>query len=458
MAFDFKFPDVGEGIHEAELVEWLVKEGDTITADRPLANVETDKAVVEIPSPKTGVVLKLHAKMGDTIHVGQVIVTIGAPGEAYAGPTGAAAPTPKAGASIPQAKAQPVAAAPAPTRVPAAAPAAQAAPRPQSPAGTPAPGFVPAQIPATGILAMPHTRRMARELGIDISKIRGSGPGGRITDEDVTRMAAGGGNAPVGPPQAAVTGGVSLPAFEKASWVATGDEERVPYKGLRKKIGDHLARSNLMAPTAVQFDEVDMSELVAVREKEKPRAEKQGIKLTYLAFIVKAVAHALKEFPYVNASLDEDPQRGQEIVLKKYYNVGIAVDTPDGLIVPVIKDADKKSILQTAREITEKAALTRDRKIGLDDLRGGTFTITNIGSIGGTVGVAIVNYPEVAILALGTIRKEPRVIEDRILVRQVMGISLSFDHRVVDGALAARFGNEVKKHLEDPYSMLLEVI
>ena len=445
MAFDFKFPDVGEGIHEAELVEWLVKEGDTVKADQPIANVETDKAVVEIPCPRAGVVLKLHTKMGDTIHVGAVLVTIGAPGEAYSGPTGAVAPSAAAKAVVPM---------PQPKAPATATPTATVAQRPQpQKVAAPTQGFVPAQIPGT-VLAMPHTRRMARELGIDISKIQGSGPGGRITDEDVTRMAASGGNTPVGP-QAAVTGGVSLPAFEKASWVATGDEERIPYKGLRKKIGDHMARSNLMVPTAVQFDEVDMSELVAVREKEKPRAEKQGIKLTYLAFIVKAVAHALKEFPYVNASLDEEKQ---EVALKKYYNVGIAVDTPDGLIVPVIKDADKKSILQTAREITEKAALTRDRKIGLDDLRGGTFTITNIGSIGGTVGVAIVNYPEVAILALGIIRKEPRVIEDRILVRQVMGISLSFDHRVVDGALAARFVNEVKKHLEDPYSMLLEVI
>ncbi len=435
MAFDFKFPDVGEGIHEGELVEWLVKEGDVVKADQAIANVETDKAVVEIPCPKGGVVLKLHAKVGDTIHVGQVILTVGEAGEKYAGP---AVPAPTAKAAAPPAK---------PQTLPSAAPAPKAAPT----AGPTA--FRPAQIPGT-VLAMPHTRRMARELGMDISRVQGTGPGGRITDEDVQRFAAGGGSVS---PQAtqAVAGGVGLPALEKASWVATGDEERVAYKGLRKKIGDHMARSNLLVPTAVQFDEVDVSELVVAREKEKARAERRGIKLTYLAFIVKAVAHALKEFPYVNASLDDEKQ---ELVLKKYYNVGIAVDTPDGLIVPVVKDADKKSILQIAKEISEKAMLARDRKIALEDLRGGTFTITNIGSIGGTVGVAVVNHPEVAILALGAIRKEPRVVEDRILVRHVLGVSLSFDHRVVDGALAARFVNEIKKHLEDPYAMLLEVI
>ncbi len=454
MAFEFKFPDVGEGIHEAELVEWLVKEGDVVQADQAIANVETDKAVVEIPCPKGGLVLKLHAQAGEKIHVGQVIVTVGAAGEKYAGPSAAAAKAPPA---TPKQAAAPATAmtptrplaAPTPAVAPARAPVAAAA------------AFEPAQVP-NPVLAMPHTRQLARELGVDLKRMQGTGRGGRITDDDVKRLAAGGGSAsPAGQAGAAAVGsmgGVGLPAFEKVSWVATGAEERVAFKGLRKKIAENMVRSNLLVPAAVQFDEVDVSELVAVREKEKPRAEKQGVKLTYLAFIVKAVAHALKEFPFVNASLDEDPQRGQEIVLKKYYNVGIAVDTPDGLIVPVVKDADKKSILAIAREISEKAELARERKIALEDLRGGTFTITNIGSIGGTGGVAVVNHPEVAILALGSIRKEPRVVEDRILVRNVMGVSLSFDHRVVDGALAARFVNEVKKHLEDPYSMLLEVV
>ncbi|MBS3063205.1 MAG: 2-oxo acid dehydrogenase subunit E2 [Candidatus Diapherotrites archaeon] len=455
MAFDFKFPDVGEGIHEGELVEWLVKEGDVVKADQAIANVETDKAVVEIPCPKAGTVLKLHAKVGDTIKVGEVLVTIGSAGEKYAGPAAAPAVTPPAAqAKAPTAtvsKAQPTAPS---SMARGGTPAVPGAPKVAAySADASAAAFEPMQVPSQ-VLAMPHTRQLARELGVDIKRVPGTGPAGRITDEDVKRFAGGGGSVS---PQAgaAAAGGMALPAFEKASWLATGEEERVALKGLRKKIAENMSRSNWMVPTAVQFDEVDVSELVEAREKEKARAERQGVKLTYLAFIAKAVAHALKEFPYVNASLDEGKQ---EIVLKKYYNVGIAVDTPDGLMVPVVKDADQKSILEIAKEISEKAALARERKIALGDLRGGTFTITNIGSVGGIGGIAVVNYPEVAILALGTIRKLPRVVEDRILLRHVMNVSLSFDHRVVDGALAARFVNEVKKHLEDPYAMLLEVI
>jgi pyruvate dehydrogenase E2 component (dihydrolipoamide acetyltransferase) len=291
------------------------------------------------------------------------------------------------------------------------------------------------------VLATPSTRRLARELGVDISKITGSGPGGRVTDEDVKGFQ----EAPPKPPE--VTQPEAAPETKAL-------EERIPIKGIRKTIGERMVKSLFSAPHVVSMDEADVTELVSLREKEKKRAEEKGVKLTYLAFIVKAATVALKQHPYLNASLD--PQKN-EIVLKHYYNIGIAVDTPEGLMVPVIKNADQKSIMELAKETEELAEEARSRKIKLSDLKGNTFTITNIGSIGGLFSTPIINPPDVAILGVHRIRDMPVVINGEVKIRKILPLVLSFDHRVLDGAQAARFMNTLIEHLKDPDLLLLDV-
>ena len=395
MAFEFKFPDLGEGITEGQLIKWLVKEGERVKTDQPVAEIETDKAVVELPAPKEGTILRLHYKEGDTVKVGTVLLTIGEPGE--------------------KVEAKPV---PAPALSP---------PRPT---------------PAAHALATPSTRKLARELGIDISKVRGTGPGGRITDEDVRKFAetAKAPPAPAAPP-------VTLPKAE-------GPEERVPLRGVRKTIAERMVRSAYTIPHVTHIEEVDVTRLSEIREREKAVAAKKGVKLTYLPFITKAVIAALKEHPYFNSSLDESTN---EIVLKKYYNIGYAVDTEDGLKVVVVRDADKKSILEIAREIEVLADAARKRTIALRDLKGSTFSITNIGSIGGIAATPIINYPECAILGVYRMREKPVVRNGVVKVRQIMNLSLTFDHRIVDGAQAALFMNTIVEHLEDPDRLLVDV-
>ena len=294
------------------------------------------------------------------------------------------------------------------------------------------------------VLAVPSTRRLARELGVDISKVKGTGPGGRITDEDVRKVTEA--------PQAPETRQPETAPVEVAPEIKAL-EERIPIKGIRKTIGERMVLSLFTAPHVVSMDEADVTELVKLREKEKKLAEEKGIKLTYLAFIVKAVTVALKQHPYLNASLD--PKKN-EIVLKRYYNIGIAVDTPEGLMVPVIKDADRKSIMELARVSEKLADEARTRKIKLPDLKGNTFTITNIGSIGGIFSTPIINPPDVAILGIHRIRDMPVVIDGEIKIRKILPIVLSFDHRVLDGAQAARFMNTLIEHLKDPDLLLLD--
>ncbi|MFQ5794180.1 MAG: dihydrolipoamide acetyltransferase family protein [Candidatus Bipolaricaulia bacterium] len=412
MATEFRLPDVGEGIAEGEIVKWLVEEGQTIEEDQPLVEVMTDKATVEIPSPVGGTVLKRIGDEGDIVEVGSVLVVIGEPGEE-------SAPTPDG-----KAEAESEAKTAATTATQAEAP-------------TPAPAKKPGRI-----LATPATRKLARELGIDIAQVEGTGPGGRVTDDDVRRFAEAGAKEPV----AVSTEAVSVTAEEQ--------EERIHFRGLRRRIAEHMVRSIYTAPHVTHIDEVDMTELVALRTRVKPLAESRGVKLTYLPFIIKALIPAMKAYPYVNASLDEE---NDEIVVKRYYNIGIATATDDGLIVPVIKASDHKSILEIAAEIERLAEKIREGKVDLEDIRGGTFTITNVGSVGGVVSTPIINYPEVAILGVHRIEKRPVVKDKEIQVRDMMYLALSFDHRVLDGAIAAAFINRVVSHLEDPGLLMMEM-
>jgi pyruvate dehydrogenase E2 component (dihydrolipoamide acetyltransferase) len=398
MAKQFRFPDVGEGITEGEIVRWLVKEGEEVKADQTLAEIETDKAVVEMPSPYSGTILRLHYKEKDIIKVGDILVTIGEKGEA----------------------------------VPVAGPGpAQAAPvsRPGAPTAA----------PAGEILATPAVRKLARDLGTDLATVHGTGPGGRITEDDVK-------SAKEKPAEKKVEIKV------KPKYDLYGNLERIPLRGVRRATAKHLRESLDKAAHVTHCDEADATRLCALRESMKAKAEAKGIKLSYLPFIVKALVEALKLHPTLNASLDDEEG---EIVVKKYYNIGIAVDVPDGLIVPVLKMADQKSALDIAEEIQSLAKTARERTLDLADLKGGTFSITNVGVIGGHAATPIINYPEVAILATMKIDDRARVANGAVVVRKTLPLCLSFDHRVNDGAEAARFMKDLIRFLEEPEKLAL---
>jgi len=410
MATDFRFPDVGEGIHEGKIVKWLVKEGDDVKNDQALVEVETDKAVVELPAPVAGKILKIFPREGDTVKVGEVIVSIGGEGERLQSPT----PVHEVISRVVEAVKAPVAPAPE------------------------APGHA---------LASPATRQLARELGVNLEIVSGTGPAGRIMPEDVRNAAS-----------RKVVSREGAPIAVKEEKVAVREEfgeQRIPLAGLRKIIADRMSYSKAHIPDAVGMDFANVTRLVAIREREKVKAEKDGVHLTFLPFIVKACVIGLKKFPKFNAHFDEEKQ---EIVIKPRFNISIAVDTPDGLMAPVIKDADKKSVVDIGREIAELAEQSRTRKIRLEDMQGGTFTITNVGSVGAVFSVPIINPPQVAIMGVHRIRDTPVVVDGKIKIGKVMGISLAFDHRVADGAEATLFMNEVIRHLEDPDLLLLEMV
>jgi len=410
MATDFRFPDVGEGIHEGKIVKWLVKEGDDVKNDQALVEVETDKAVVELPAPAAGKILKIFPREGDTVKVGEVIISIGGQGERLQFPT----PVHEVISKVVE---------------------AVRAPAPPAPE---APGHA---------LASPATRQLARELGVNLEVVSGSGPAGRIMPEDVRNAAS-----------RKVVSREGAPIAVKEEKVAVREEfgeQRIPLTGLRKIIADRMSYSKAHIPDAVGMDFANVTRLVAIREREKAKAEKDGVHLTFLPFIVKACVIGLKKYPKFNAHFDEEKQ---EIVIKPRFNISIAVDTPDGLMAPVIKDADKKSVVDIGREIAELAEQSRSRKIRLEDLQGGTFTITNVGSVGAVFSVPIINPPQVAIMGVHRIRDTPVVVDGKIKIGKVMGISLAFDHRVADGAEATLFMNEVIRHLEDPDLLLLEMV
>ena len=408
MVYEFRLPDIGEGVAEGEVVKWHVKEGEEVKENQPLVEIMTDKVNVEIPSPKKGTIQRLMAKEGEVVKVGQVLIVI-AEGDSTGSTATEASSTPSPGAPKP----------------PASEPG-QRETRSASQAMKP-----------REVLATPATRKLARDLDVDLSSVRGTGRGGRITDEDVQRAKIG-----AWPTASAVT--VTGPR---------GVEERVPLRGIRRIVAQHMVKSKSTAAQVTHVDEVDMTEVVQLREKTKAAAEKRGLKLTYLPFIIKALIPALKQYPYLNATLDDEKE---EIVLRKYYNIGIATDTDQGLVVPVIKDAEHKSITQLAAEIATISDKARAGQLTLDEIQASTFTITNVGGVGGMFATPIINYPEVAILGVHKITKRPIVKDNQILIRDMTYLSLSFDHRVLDGAMAARFVNAIKQYLEDPKLLLLE--
>ncbi len=426
---DFKLPDIGEGVHEGEITKWLVQAGQTVAADQPMVEVMTDKATVEIPAPVGGVVEGLFAKEGETVPVGKVILRITEAGKAAAPAKAAPAPS----APVPQ-KAAPPAGATA---------AGKASPAPSAPMVAAEP-----EVPFH-VLATPATRKLARDLEVKLGEVQGSGPKGRVTKEDV-QMAYEGRQAAAprsSHPVPAIDVRGSKPAMPSTIVVPRGALQKIPLRGVRKKIAEAMSLSKHKAAHFTYVEEVDMSEVVKMRKAAVPEAEKRGVKLTFLPFIIKALVPTLKEFPFLNSSLDEE---NQEIVLKGDYNFGIATDTENGLMVPVIKGVDAKSIWELASDITTLSEKARSSKIAVDDLKGGTFTLTNAGSIGGVFATPVINYPEVAILGVNAIRKRPVVVNDEIVIRDMMFLSLSVDHRVVDGADAARFMNRLVYFLTEP--------
>jgi len=418
---DFKLPDIGEGIHEGEIVKWIVKQGEKVAADQPMVEVMTDKATVEIPSPIAGTIDTVFAKEGETIEVGKVLVVIREEGKAEVK------------------KAEP---APAPAAKPA-----QKAEAPATREVTPVETANSKAVPF-GVLATPATRKLARDLDVDISAVKGSGLHGRVTKEDVQMAASGQEAATPRTSHTAVSSTSVVPhTFQTVPAPQRGALQTIPLRGVRKKIAEAMQHSKRTAAHFTYVEEVDMSAVVALRASVLDEAKRREVKLSYLPFIIKALIPCLQEFPYLNSSLDDEKE---QIVLKGDYNIGIATDTPNGLIVPVIKNADQKNIWQLATEISVLAEKARTGKVALDDLKGGTFTITNAGSIGGVFATPVINHPEVAILGVNAIRKRPVVKGDQIAIADMMFLSLSVDHRVVDGADAARFMNRMVFFLSEP--------
>lgn len=432
-----KLPELGEGVHEGELVKWKVKVGDVVKHDQPICEIMTDKATVELPSPFDGKVTELMAKEGQVVHVFQEIL-------AYEGKGGSAeASAPAAAASAPT----PSQAAP---KAPSQAPAPAMSAAPAAPKAAPAQSSGPAPAAGAGfaVMAAPTTRKLAREMGVDITQVSGSGPAGRVMREDVQNFSGAGATSAGAPMMARGVPG-------RQAGVQT--EERIAFKGLRKKIAEKMRTSKDHAAHFTYVEEADASELVYLRAQAKEFGAKQGIKVTYLPFIMKAMVATLRDFPMMNSSLDEE--RG-EIVIKHYFNIAISVQTDDGLTAPVIKDVGNKSIMQLAREIDDVVSRARAKKLTMDDLTGGTITLTNAGSIGGLFATPVINYPEVAILGFNKIFRKPvaKMIngKEEIVVRDWTYFSISLDHRVIDGAVGAEFMNRFIQYIENPSLLVLE--
>ena len=428
MSFEFKLPDIGEGVTQGEVVKWLVKVGDAIKEDQPMVEIMTDKATVEIASTKSGTIEKLMAKDGDVVLVGKPLVLIQESGSAAHSKLEVSKPT-----------AAPIA--PSPTFTSSAAPIA-----------VQAPGFS----DASHVLASPATRKFARENGIDLSAVKGSGELGRVTLEDVEK-------AMTQPTRtsAPVSSAVSMPSPMASTKTipssvaiqSTAQDERIPLRGIRKKIAENMRLSKDHAAHFTHMDELDATGLVNIRNGLKEKALGYGLKLSYLPFIMKATSLALKQHPKLNASLDEVHQ---EIIIKGNINLGVAVATKDDdLIVPVIKNVDRKNILEIASEIKELAAKAQTNKLSTSELQGGTFTVTSLGTLAGTYATPIINYPEVGILGFYKIIERPVVRDGQIVIRPMATLSVSLDHRIVDGALGAKFTQTLIGFLEQPESMLL---
>ena len=455
---EVKVPDIGD-FKEVEIIEILVKPGDSVAKEASLITVESDKATMEIPSPAAGVVKEVRVKLGDKVAEGSMILLLEASeGEAPAPQPAKAAPSSpvlqqQAGAS-PTEAAQ-ISPSPALAREPAAAaPVVEAIHRP-----APVPLEPVAEVPVFKPHASPSVRKFARELGADLAKVRGSGPKGRITQEDVQAFVKGVmTQAPARAP-AAPAGGLAfdLPEWPQVDFAKFGPVELKSLSRIKKLSGANLHRNWISIPHVTQLDEADITELEAFRKESGAASEKQGFKLTLLAFRIKACVTALRQFPEFNASLERG---GENLVLKKYFHIGVAVDTPDGLVVPVIRDADRKGVYDLARELAEVSKLARDRKLKPGDMQGGTFSISSLGGIGGTAFTPIINAPEVAILGVSKSAMRPVWVGGKgkagqFMPRLMLPLSLSYDHRVIDGAAAARFTSYLASVLSDIRRSLL---
>ena len=430
-------PDIGD-FKDVDVVEVLVKTGEAIQPEQSLISVESDKATMEIPSPGAGVVKELRIKVGDKVSEGSLILML----EVAEGTAASAAKPMPAPAPAPESA---KVSASAPVRTQAAPPlAGKPDPVPYEPA--PAPGFTPH--------ASPSVRKFSRELGVDLVKVKGSGPKGRITQEDVQAFVKGVMKGAQAAPAPAARGGFGfdLPEWPQIDFAKFGPVETKPLSRIRKLSGGFLHRNWVSIPHVTQHDEADITELEAFRKENAQVAEKEGFKLTMLAFLVKASVNALREFPDFNASLDKT---GENLIVKKYYHIGVAVDTPDGLVVPVIRDADRKGVFDLARELAEISKLAREKKLKPDGMRGGTFSISSLGGIGGTAFTPIINAPEVAILGVARSQMRP-VYKDGVFVpRLILPLSLAYDHRVIDGAAGARFTTYLASVLSDIRRTLL---
>ena len=406
MPYEFKLPDLGEGIAEVELRRWLVAEGERISEHQALLEVETDKAVVEVPAPRAGVIARIYRQAGETVQVGETLVSITEAGD------GAAARPRSVGivGTLPEAE-------------------GEADPAPQD---------------SFSGLATPLVRKLARERGIDLGGIRGSGPRGCVTPEDLDAQGAGErGGGKQGPEQGGPQGG------REESY---GPVERLELRGLRRTIARNVSASQRTAAFVTSMEEADITDIWEMRNREQGAVESRGTHLTFLPFFIKAAQHALREHPLLNASIDD---AAQTIIVKKHYHFGIAVSTPEGLMVPVIRNVEQKSIIELAEAIQELGHKAHERTLSREDLRGSSFTLTNYGHFGGTFATPIINWPDVAILGFGRIVERPWVHRGEIVIRKVLPLSLTFDHRVTDGADAAQFLGKVLRFLEDPALLLI---
>ncbi|MDR3653073.1 MAG: dihydrolipoamide acetyltransferase family protein [Paludibacter sp.] len=429
MRYIFNFPDIGEGLEEGTILEWYVAKGQAVKAGQALVNMETDKVVTDIPSPKSGTIVAIYGSVGETIRVGSPLVEIEIEGVSGADAVVEAkapltVPIDEGGAGV------------VGTMELAASNALLAASdegssKPKAEEKTP-----------SKVLATPLARAMARDLNIDINKLSGTGPSGRVTKEDIQKAVES--KSPT----------VAHKKTETFTQTFSGDEVTYePLSQIRKAIAKNMLNSKQNTAHMTLFEEVEISELMRIREKLKPKFSDKNTKLTYLPFIVKAIVQALKAHRQLNSQMDMENDR---MVFKNRYNIAVAVDTPEGLVVPVIKDADRLSILQIAQKIAELSDKARDRKLSMDDMKDGTFTITNYGSIGGVFATPVINYPQAGILGIGRIVTKPIVKGDQIVVGHVLPLSLSVDHRIVDGGEASRFINQVMEYLSNPVLMLVE--
>ncbi len=427
MAFEFKLPDIGEGIHEGEIVKWFVKAGEEIKEDDVLCEVQNDKAVVEIPSPVDGTVKEIHFEEGSVATVGETIITIDAEGYEDAGSDD----------TKEEVKEEPKEEAKEEKAEKTVAKEEQ-------------------KDPNNRVIAMPSVRKYARDNNVDITEVSGSGKNNRVLKEDIDAFLNGGSVEKSSSEETDVKSEDKATASNSgAASIPEGEfpETREKMSGIRKAIAKAMVNSKHTAPHVTLHDEVDVTELVAHRKKFKPIAAEQEIKLTYLPYVVKALVSALRKYPILNASIDDATD---EIVQKHYYNIGIAADTDKGLLVPVVKNADRKSIFGVSQEINELAGKARDGKLAPNEMKGASCTISNIGSAGGQWFTPVINHPEAAILGIGRIAEKPVVKNGEIVIAPVLALSLSFDHRIVDGATAQMALNQVKRLLEDPQLIMME--